>query len=274
MSSIPIPGMDQEVEEAAERAYEILEKDAVKAAILRNLFHTLKRASETRFRTGDNLNTLIVLDEAWRYAAPPGKVEEEELQLLSKDLAGYARDTRKFGIGWLYISQSTRSVNLDIWDQLTVRLFGYGLNGADLDKMGEVVDDKAALRLYRGSGNPSATGVYPFMMTGPVSPLAANATPVMLHVYTDFQAFREDNDHWIRPIRARLGGAVQSGEPVPLRGGVRPGRLKQRGAVKDTRKAIIETNKAARENRLATGMVDPEGFGNSLDNLDDEDTSF
>ncbi len=273
MSSMPMPGMDEEVEEAAERAYEILEKDAVKAAILRNLFHTLKRASEARFRAGNNLNTLVVLDEAWRYAAPPSKVEEEELQQLSKDLAGYARDTRKFGIGWMYISQSTRSVNPDIWDQMTVRLFGYGLNGADIDKMGEVVDDKSALRLYRSSGNPRSTGVYPFMMTGPVSPLAANATPVMLHVYTDFQAFREDNDHWIRPQRTALGLPVLSGQPQEVRG-VRPGRLVPRGAVRDTRKAIIETSKAARDNRLATGTQDPEGFGNSLDNLDDEDTSF
>jgi hypothetical protein len=271
MSSKPMPGMDDEVEEASERAYEILEKDVVKAAVLRNLFHTLKRASEARFRTGENLNTLVVLDEAWRYAAPPGKVDEEEIALLSKDLAGYARDTRKFGIGWLYISQSTRSVNLDIWDQMTVRLFGYGLNGADLDKMGEVVDDRSALRLYRSNGNPRSTGVYPFMLTGPVSPLAANSTPVMLHVYTDFQTFRDDNDRWIRPIRQRLGLPVETGTP---KGGPRkPGVPKPRtGQVKDPRRAIVDTNKAVRENRRASGVTDTAGFADPFAAMDD--TSF
>jgi hypothetical protein len=275
MSSKAPPGLDEEVEEATEKAYEILERDAVKAAVLRNLFQALKRSSEAQFRSGTNLNTLVVLDEAWRYAAPPSRVEEEELQLLSKDLAGYARDTRKFGIGWLYISQSTRSVNLDIWDQMSIRLFGYGLNGADLDKMAEVIDDRSVLRLYRSSGNPRSTGVYPFMMTGPVSPLAANATPVMLNVYTDVQAFRADNHHWIRPIREKLGLKILSGEPAPFNPKKAPGKPKNRvKVVKDVRSAVIDSNKAARENRQATGTTDPAGFSDPLSNLDDESVPF
>jgi len=272
MSSMALPGMDEEVDEGAERAYEILEKDTVKAAVLRNLFHTLKIASEDKFRSGTNLNTLVVLDEAWRYAAPTIKVDEEELQQLSKDLAGYARDTRKFGIGWLYISQSTRSVNLDIWDQMTVRLFGYGLNGADLEKMAEVIDDRSVLRLYRSSGNPRSTGVYPFMMAGPVSPLAANATPVMLQVYTSFQAFRDDNYPWIRPIRERMGLNVASGDPSSPRG-MRAGALKPRSAAVGSgnlRKDIIDSSKAVRDNRAAGGMKDPTGFGDSLSDIDDD----
>lgn len=267
MSSRPLPGMDDEAAEESERAYEILERDGVKAAILRSLFRTLKRASEDRFRVGQNLNTLIVLDEAWRYAAPVGRIDDEETAQLSKDLAGYARDTRKFGIGWLYISQSTRSVNLDIYDQMSVHAFGHGLNGADVEKMGEIVDDRSALRLYRGMAPPRSTGVYSFMITGPVSPLTANATPVMLNVYTDFQAFRDDNDHWIRPIRQRLGLPVVTG--VPKTDAPRPGKMKARGRATEPRKAIVESSRAARENRQAAGIADTDGFGDPFAGLED-----
>src|SRR5690606_21308896 len=109
---------------------------------LRQTFRTLKNASEDRFREGDNLNTNVVLDEAWRYAPPPHLASDPEIKALSIDLAGYARDTRKFGIGWTYITQTTRSLNPDIWDQLTVRVMGYGLAGADVEKVAEQVDDR------------------------------------------------------------------------------------------------------------------------------------
>ena len=146
MSSKAPPGMNDELAMATADAYEVLENDSVKAAILRNLFATLKRASEAKFRDGVNLNTMVILDEAWRYAPSPQQTDDPEIVELTRELAGYARDTRKFGIGWLYISQSTRSVNLNIWDQMSIRVFGFGLSGIDLDKIAEIVDDKSSLR--------------------------------------------------------------------------------------------------------------------------------
>jgi hypothetical protein len=276
MSSAAMPGMDEEVSEALLRSQEILEKDSVKAAILRNLFATLKRASEDKFRAGTNLNTMVMLDEAWRYAAPTNKGDDEQLIALSKDLAGYARDTRKFGIGWLYISQSTKSVNLDIWDQVTIRLFGYGLSGGDVEKIGEIVDDRNALRLYRTFGNPRATGVYPFMITGPVSPLAANSTPLILNAYTDFDAFREDNVRWIKAIRDKLGKPVLSGLPIAPKGssaGPKP-TVRKVSVPKDMRGAIVDTNKAIRENQKAVGVKNTEGFGDPLSQLENEGIDF
>lgn len=278
MSSAPPPGMDEVVDEATEAANTILELDVVKAAILRNLFGTLKRASEAKFRQGISLNTLVVLDEAWRYAAPPAKVEEPEMAALSKDLAGYARDTRKFGIGWLYITQATRSINPDIWDQLSVRLFGYGLAGADVDKMAEIVDDRDSLRLYKAFAPPRSTGRYPFLLTGPVSPLAVTRAPIAVDVYTHFEEFRADNAHWIAPIRARLGLPVLSGLPVAPGA---PGAPKQpakaprarsnqsRVSQSDARAQIIETSAAARANRATVGLQDAAGFADPLNGIDD-----
>lgn len=271
MSSAPMPGMDEEITEAVRVAQRILENDSVKAAVLRNLFSTLKRASEDKFRAGVNLNTMVILDEAWRFAAPVNKSNGDELAALSQDLAGYARDTRKFGIGWLYISQSTTSVNLDIWDQMSIRFFGYGLSGADVNKMSEIVDDKNALRLYRTFGNPRSTGIYPFLVTGPVSPLAANATPLTLNTYNDFDEFRRDNNHWISQIRAKLGKPVLLGQPVPPTGsGARPVAKPRIKPVKDLRSELLDSSQEVRENRKSIGMTNTKGFGDPLSGLDDE----
>lgn len=271
MSSKAPPGMDDDLAMAAADAYEVLENDSVKAAILRNLFATLKRASEAKFREGVNLNTMVVLDEAWRYAPSPQQTDDAEIVELTRELAGYARDTRKFGIGWLYISQSTRSVNLSIWEQMSMRVFGFGLSGIDLDKISEIVDDKSSLRLYRAFGNPRATGKYPFLLTGPVSPLAANATPIVLTVYTDFQDFRDDNQHWIKPLMDKQGLKLVSGAPkAPATSLAKPRpKLSSKASPKNEKQAIIETNSSIKENLEKTGVKDPSSFGNPLDNLDE-----
>lgn len=275
MSSKAAPGLDDAAANAAAEAYETLENDSVKAAILRNLFTTLKRASEDRFRQAENLNTLVVLDEAWRYAPNPQGTEDKEIAELSRELAGYARDTRKFGIGWLYISQSTRSVNLNIWDQMSVRIFGFGLAGGDLDKMGEIIDDRSSLRLYRGFGNPRSTGRYPFMLTGPVSPLSANTTPVVLQVYTDFQQFRDNNQEWIQRERDILGQPLLQGDPsAPKGSGAKPLPRISRKASTNPIKAIVETNAAIVKNQSKNGVKDASGFANPLNNIDDETVPF
>ncbi|NAZ84508.1 hypothetical protein GTR02_22145, partial [Kineococcus sp. R8] len=121
----------------AVEALRVLDQDSIKAAILRKACRTLKEASEAAFRLGETLNTMVVFDQAWRYAPPLHLATDEEIKALSADLAGYFRDTRKFGIGWMLISQSPRSVNADCWDQMAVRLMGYGLGGADLAKVAE-----------------------------------------------------------------------------------------------------------------------------------------
>jgi hypothetical protein len=272
MSSKAPPGMDDELAIAAAEAYEVLENDSVKAAILRNLFATLKRASEAKFRDGVNLNTMVILDEAWRYAPNPSQTDDSEIAELSRELAGYARDTRKFGIGWLYISQSTFSVNQSIWEQMTMRLFGFGLSGRDLEKIAEIVDDRNSLRLYRGFGNPRATGKFPFLLTGPVSPLSANSTPISSTVYTDFQDFRDDNAHWIVPIRERMGLEPLSGIPVAPKGSgaVSRPKVSSKAKPKDERAAIVETNAAIKGNLNSTGVKDAKSFGNPLDDLDNE----
>ena len=206
----------------AKEAIEIIDQDGIKAAILAQVFRTLKSASEAAFRNGDNLNTRIALDEAWRFAPPPHLASDDEIKALSVSLAGYSRDLRKFGIGLTFITQTTRSINQDIWDQMTVRTLGYGLAGADIEKVAEQVDDRDHLKLYKGFAPPDSTSpkVYPFMLVGPVSPLSFSRAPIMLSAYTDFQNFRDDNAEWITQIRLSMGQQVISGTPTKPGGGM------------------------------------------------------
>lgn len=262
------PSQEEEMSQETESAYTILDQDGMKAAILRDLFASLKKASEGKFRNNENLNTLIVLDEAWRYAAPTNRSnnDESEITALSKDLAGYARDTRKFGISWFYISQSPKSINQEIWEQLHIFMFGTGLNGSDLDKATESYEDRiAALRLYKRFGNPIATGIWPFLLQGPVSPLMSANAPLTLEMYTDFDDFRKHNSSWIKKHRDILGKNIMTGMPLPPQG-----KMLKKGYVKKTPKnsedaiAIVKKNQESKEFKKEIGLLDVESFTDPL----------
>ena len=265
-------------------AIKILDQDAIKAAILRNACRTLKTASEAAFREGETLNTQVVFDEAWRYAPPPSQATDPEIKALSTDLAGYARDTRKFGIGWTMITQSARSLSPDIWDQTTVRVIGYGLGGADLAKVGEQLDDADHLKLYKGFAPPDSTKpkVYPFMITGPVSPLSFSKAPLYLSVFTDFTDFRECNAEWIEANRLAQGKPVLTG--TPTRPGARTVAPAPRrapvvgtGRVPAATARQVEQIRAHRETggvdtAILTGLSSDSSFSSGLSAIDDDFT--
>lgn len=252
----------------AEDYEQILGRDDIKATILRSIFAKMKKASERQFGDGVTLNTLVVLDEAWRYAAPTANESSLHIAELSKELAGYARDTRKFGIGWFFISQSPRNINPDIWAQLSLRLFGNGLSGADLEKMVDIIDSRDSLQLYRMFAPPSATRKWPFMLVGPGSPLAVTNAPVTFNAYSDFDDFRIDNDRWISRIRKRMGQSVLSGPPTRPGGGSGSTAPKKR-TPKGIRKALATSGATASQNRKSLGILDAAGFVDPTAGIDE-----
>ncbi len=177
-------------------ATDILNSTPVKAAILRRVCSRLNLRAEEQFRQGHgNLNTLVVFDEAQRFAAE--SPEDEESEILANKLVDYVRTTRKYGLGWAFITQEVSSLRRGIYSQLRVRCFGYGLtSGTELQRLRDTIGDPAALDLYRSFVDPAAIqpSEYPFMLTGPISPLSFTGVPVFLSVYTDFDTFRADNN--------------------------------------------------------------------------------
>jgi len=173
---------------------DLLNKTDVKARILRLVCSILNRKAEELYRTGQSLNTLVVFDEAQRFAAE--SPEDEASADLAERLVDYVRTTRKYGLGWTFITQEVGSLRRGIYSQLRVKCFGYGLtSGTELQRLRETIGDPSALALYRTFVDPQAIrpSTYPFMLTGPVSPLSFTGAPIFLSVYTNFEQFKQEN---------------------------------------------------------------------------------
>ena len=180
----------------------LLDNQDVKALILMMLLEEMKKASEVAFAEGGgNLNTQIVFDEAWRYA--PASKASPEIDELAAMLEGFALDTRKFGIGWTYILQSPSDLRFGIWRQLTFVYSGYGLVGEDVRKLETLTDDVKQVDLYRQFISPASTGKYPFMITGPISPLIFTSSPSFINAFAGATEFLEHNQIWIDEITKR-----------------------------------------------------------------------
>ena len=172
----------------------ILETTPIKARLIREICSTINRVAEERYGDGQNLNTMVVFDEAQRFAS--ANPEDDESESLADRLVEYVRSTRKYGVGWAFITQEISSLRRGIYSQLRVRCFGYGLtSGTERERLRETVGDTDALELYRSFVDPQAIqpSQYPFMLTGPVSPLSFTGAPIFLSVYTDFDEFKRDN---------------------------------------------------------------------------------
>lgn len=184
---------------AAVNMQAVLDNQEVKALIILLLLDEMKKASEIAFSAGGgNLNTQIVFDEAWRYA-PEGKADPIIEELANK-LEGFALDTRKFGIGWTYILQSPGDLKTGIWRQLSYVYVGYGLVGDDVRKLESLTDDVKQIDLYRQFIPPKSTGVYPFMLMGPISPVIFTTAPAFVNVFTKTEDFLYYNHKWIEEI--------------------------------------------------------------------------
>jgi len=203
------PGED--ADEDAQALAKALNSDSIRARILRTLFDRLERISGEEYRKGEKLlNSLIVFDEAWRYA--PKSSSDDEIKALSNKLAEYARETRKYGVGWMYVLQSPSELHPTVWDQLKsgFRAFGFGLSGADLDLVKQQVDRRESIDLYRSFAQPSTMNpVYPFMLVGAISPLSFTMAPLYMTVYNSFEVWHQANADWLPEGTARR---VRSGE--------------------------------------------------------------
>ena len=150
---------------------------------VRHILDRLVLAAKGSFAAGGDLNALVVLDEAHRFAPRERPEDEDEDALrLRGALRDAVRTTRKYGLGWMFISQTLASLDREILQQLRMYFFGYGLAwGRELDALRELVGgNKAAQRLYQQFQDPESSAgerKYPFMSVGPSSPLATSQIP-------------------------------------------------------------------------------------------------
>lgn len=167
--------------------------EEVQALLLSRLVEGLVSKAEERFG-GEPLNALVVLDEAHRLVTAETLNREDEQSALRRRLIDGVRTTRKYGLGWMFISQSLSSIHRAILDQLRIMIFGFGLaQGDEFRRLRDFAGgDERSMELYQSFRDPQSfprrdLQVFPFMAVGPVSPLAFSGRPLFFSAFTDPQ---------------------------------------------------------------------------------------
>ncbi|MEM0331179.1 MAG: ATP-binding protein, partial [Archaeoglobaceae archaeon] len=171
----------------------------IQLLIIQRLLNGIRVAAENSYKQGKSLNCLVILDEAHRFA-PREKPEEEEIKSVRDVLLDAVRTTRKYGLGWMFISQTISSLHREIINQLRIMFFGYGLSmGAELLALKEIIGgDPHTLGLYQSFRDPHSFDVssrqYSFMSVGPVSPLSFSGTPLFFTAFNNPEEFLKANN--------------------------------------------------------------------------------
>lgn len=162
---------------------DLLWNENIQAIIIKEFLDEIINQSEDKFKNHESLNTLIIIDEAHRLASRDIKSDDEYFYEVRNTLKDAVRTTRKYGLGWMFISQTLSSLDKEILTQLRIYLFGFGLGwGTELDTLKEIIGGNTeAIKLYQSFRDPQSSigqKQYPFMGIGPLSPLSFSGTPL------------------------------------------------------------------------------------------------
>ena len=179
--------------------------EALQQKLIKKLLDSLVSQSAASLGTEQSANTLVLLDEAARLA-PSGSIERgSEAEQLRTTLRYAVRETRKYGIGWFFISQTLGGIDDTIVGQLRLYFFGFGLAlGDEFRKLREFAGgDNRAMELYQSFRDPHSAPrpdlrEFSFMAVGPVSPLSFSGRPLFFSAFIDPEDFVKENH--LRPM--------------------------------------------------------------------------
>lgn len=181
---------------------DVLWNDMIKLVVIGEFLEKITQEAETVFKKDELLNSMVIIDEAHRLA-PREKTENEDLERVKETLVDAVRTTRKFGLGWMFISQTLSSLNREILDQIRIYIFGFGLGwGIERLALQDIIGgQKEAMKLYQLFRDPQSSLTkkeYPFMTVGPISPLSFSGTPLFFNALKypeDFVSANFGADH-------------------------------------------------------------------------------
>ena len=185
-----------------EQAAGMLWTDTIQSLVIKRLLDGVTSIAEKRFQEGKEkgLNTLVLMDEAHRLAPRQLPEDGNAAGAVRNVLIDAVRTTRKYGLGWLFISQTLGSLHTEILQQLRIQFFGFGLSmGQEFQALRQLIGgDDSALRLYGLFRDPHSSfdissRQYSFMTIGPISPLSFAGTPLFLNVFNRADEFIATN---------------------------------------------------------------------------------
>ena len=162
--------------------------ESVQLLFINIIENAIKEKGAELYAEGKQANCLVILDEAHRFISTQNT--EPVIKELSISIIDAVRTTRKYGIGYMFITQTIESLHEEIRQQIRIFAFGYGLtSGTEFRKIKDVINDDAAAKFYRSFIDPTSNNKFPFMFYGPISPLSFTGAPLFLEmgdVISDF----------------------------------------------------------------------------------------
>ncbi|NTU79772.1 MAG: ATP-binding protein [Chloroflexales bacterium] len=172
--------------------------DAVPYFLLNEILTRLRHVIHRSFNSGQQTNALVVLDEAHLFAGEHAS-ESSDGSRTRTLLAQSVRMTGKYGVGWMFITQTLHDFDKTILRQLQVKVFGQGFKlGADRDYV-ETELGKEGFARYCSLPDPKRTGRYTFMLTGPIVALGSLATPLVIQGFRSSDDLMRANPHCFTP---------------------------------------------------------------------------
>ena len=155
--------------------------------LLNEILTRLRQVIHRSFQHGQTSNALVLLDEAHLFAGEHASEHADGARTRAL-LAQSVRMTGKYGVGWMFVTQTLHDFDKTILRQLQVKIFGQGFKlGADREYV-ETELGKEGFARYCSLPDPKRTGRYTFMVTGPIVALGSLGTPLVL------QGFRAADD--------------------------------------------------------------------------------
>lgn len=176
----------------------IIWNDTIEALVIKSILDTISWQGNDAWQKNKFLNALVILDEAHRFVTPD-KFDDEKRENVRRKLLDVSRTTRKYGLGWMFISTSLSSIHKDVLRQLRIIFFGSGLSlGSDYNMLRELISDPNALKLYQTFTDPASaidaeSKQFSFMTKGPVSPLSFSGTPLFFNAFNSDKEFLNVN---------------------------------------------------------------------------------
>lgn len=143
--------------------------------VMYEIFYKVKKTAEVQFKiSGQTFNGIIALDEGPRWV-PEGGSDE-----VTKVIVDAYNTTRKYGIGWMIISQRVASIKKDVIAQAHTLYFGRGLGvGADLEHLKQQLGQDGLIEYQ----NLSLMGGYFWMAVGHEVNLGQGNKYVAFHTF-------------------------------------------------------------------------------------------
>ena len=159
----------------------IYNAEGLETLYIKTIIDKIKEKGAELYYGGRQANCLVVLDEAHRFISTDSY--DQRLKELTDSIIDGVRTTRKYGIGYMFITQTLESLHKEIMRQIRIFAFGYGLtSGVEFIQVKNIINDEAGAKFYRGFIDPASNNKYPFMFYGPISPLAFTGAPLFLEM--------------------------------------------------------------------------------------------